>query len=188
MIEKCFIIGRGASLEGFDFSILDNEYKISVNGFHGSPNAIVFLDSIFVTKNLENLLSFKGDIYTCQESKYMEIAEELDTGQRIHEIFLRKGSRDNSSGISAIEVALDLAKKIYLLGYDFKYTNGRTHFDRKESHVCYKNDGWLNRRLKRFEELPSNRIFNCNKDSEIKCFEFISLQNVIRESLLKSFV
>ena len=46
MIEKCFIIERGASLEGFDFSILGNEYKISVNGFHGSPNAIVFLDRI----------------------------------------------------------------------------------------------------------------------------------------------
>lgn len=179
MIKRCFIIGRGASLEGFDFSVLDGEYKISINGFHGNPNAIVFLDNTFTARNLDALINFKGDIYTCKKSKYIEISEELDTGQRIHEIYLREGSRDNSSGISAIEVALDLAEKIYLLGYDFKYTNGKTYFDKKESHVCYKNDGWLSRRLRRFEELPKNRIFNCNKDSSITCFEFVSLQDVI---------
>lgn len=184
MIDRCFILGRGASLIGFDFSILDKEYKISVNGFHGNPNAIVFLDRSFVKKHEKKLSKFEGDVYAGSKSGYFDDIDSVcrNVLQVVYVIHHREGMRDNHSGASAIEVALKFSNKIYLLGFDFNETNGRVYFDQKENHPCYKKTIWKGRRLKRFNEYPKDRVFNCNPNSEIKCFSFVDINQILKEN------
>lgn len=146
MIDRCFIIGRGPSLKDFDFSLLDGEYKISVNHFRGDPDAVVFLDQSFIKR--PELRDFTGEIYYGDRSEWTGRGKIIKTSP---------GARNNLSGLEAIHIGLEMAETVYLLGFDF--TPGGAYFDTGGVHFCYENEGWRERRLKRFKELPRDRVF-----------------------------
>jgi len=169
MIEKCICIGRGGSLRDFDFDIIKNVYKISVNGFHGNPDCIVFIDNGFITSHPE-VYSFRGEIHYGEKSGF--VPHSFDH----HKINHRHGARDNNSGFEAVKIALLKARKVYLIGYDFSPTG---YLDTEKVHPCYADTAWIERRVARFRDLPRERIINCSP-GPLNFFESIDIKKVFK--------
>lgn len=82
-------------------------------------------------------------------------------------------------------------RKIYLLGCDFNMTSkNKYHFNQGRSASSRKGNNETYAKLaKRFEELKpifkqyNLEVFNCNKESNLKVFPFISFEKAFKESI-----
>ena len=197
--KRCFVIGGGPSLKGFDFSRLDGELTIAVNRAfeYLEPSVVFFMDPIFYQKVMngtfgertkERFISHKmkvtlnisgvqyGDgVYSIPISERPEMTTDLKDG-------LFEGG---NSGFAALNLAVCLgANPIYLLGFDMN-SNGTG----KQSwfHPGYENPGkdsvyggWiehLNDAAPIIKELGI-KVINLNPESGVRCFEFGEFEGI----------
>jgi len=183
--RRCFIVGGGSSLTGFDFSRLDNDLVIAVNAAYidTNPDIIFGMDRRFFqwansgtfgdealskwknTKALKvRLIMNDGDYGDMIKLKCMGtdgLSENLE-----HGLFHGK-----NSGYGALNLAYCLgANPIYLLGFDMD------NYNRKNYH-----DHYIPGNMKEFPDafennknkiLAKTKVINLNPDSNLKCFEF----------------
>lgn len=206
--QRCFIIGGGPSLEGFNFKQLKNEKIIAINkAFVDVPFAEIqfavdrqFQDWILdPEKGGEKMskahafwsnfkghkvwLKMPGNIYK-NGIEFVNLAghEGISTS-------LEEGIYDGSnSGYAAINLAIALgANPIYLLGYDMKHKGKKSHYH--EGYPKPQTDNQLKLFSKKFPKLAKLaeekgiKIINLNKDSALKCFEFESIEKALFTSV-----
>lgn len=189
--KRCFIVGRGESLRGFDFSRLKNEFVIVINEAMLScpSNAVVFCDRGMWRENKDALFEYTGYIFAAERTKYYEVDKRdnvyiyplsnFGLGEKI-EYGMYSGA---SSGMIAINIALCMkAREIYLLGYDMLEKTGHKYFDDLSPvPQHYANRKWLVDQLKCYTEHFSrlDNVYNLNPDSGIKCFQYRNVDEVI---------
>jgi hypothetical protein len=201
--HRCFIIGGGPSLRGFDFAQLKGEKIIVINrAFEVCPFAdIMFsMDNRFynwlirgqLPGSLEKFMAFKG----------LKIWLEVSNNSYHHGIYyvvglptdgfphsLKAGIyHGNHSGYGALQLALVLgADPIYLLGYDMKHQGKATHFhsgypSRQGAHTLLSFKSGLER-LAPMIRKAGRKVINLNPDSALKCFEFGNLNEVLNDTI-----
>lgn len=203
--QRCFIVGGGPSLKGFDFGRLRGERVIAINkAFKDVPFAdIMFamdrplldlitsgqlgedyraaLDSFWGVKLWLDLsgYAYPPDVYSVKSAGETGWTDSLSKG-------LYHGQ---NSGYGALNLALVLgADPIYLLGYDCQ----RGPEGEKNYHSGYptgSSPDAMNIFLKAFEAgaeklkaISHSRIVNLNPNSALKCFEFGDADKVLAAS------
>jgi len=133
--QDAFIIGGGASLRDFDFSLLENRNTIGCNdAFRLGENVCkicLFGDASWFHKNRIELGEFKNSIFHVAPSL---IRLDMPGYNGLHR--KPKGLWDGneigwnfSTGASAVNLAINLgAKRIFLLGIDLQLVNGKSHW------------------------------------------------------------
>lgn len=189
--ETVYIVGGGPSLNGFDFSTLDDKYTIAVNKSFLSlknPTAIYWSDYRVFRWYQNEILQHQNTLKVTNKPQpdHPAIINLLSTGKH----GLEKdphGVRDGgNSGYAAINLAYHLgAKKIILLGFDMKTIEGKSHYH-EGYEVGKKPDNKMYERLM----LPSFdsisialmqakvKVYNASLESEIKCFQKIHLNQI----------
>ena len=197
--KRCFLIGGGSSLKGFDFNRLDKEFTIAINHailYYPKASANIFLDGIFLDKNNKEarmvLKAYKGLIFCSFRTQYQK--ENLNAipfyvnNERVQKKFNKGLWGARLTGLAAISLALIMnADKIYLLGYDMNKHAVDLHFYDTAGKSKYNNDkGYRGERVtqnilafKKFEEYKE-RIVNLNLKSEIPYFKKMSFEDVIK--------
>jgi len=198
--ERCFIIGGGPSLEGFDFSRLDGAGRIiAINrAFEYAPFAdVVFFmdqrfykmvhDGAFGPEAKKKWDEFRGYrvFLNIMGRRYDDVYSVRSLGRVGLSNSLAKGIyHGNNSGVGAVGLAVCLgANPIYLLGFDFKFKNGKSHF-----HPGYRpsaGEGVFRSFVRDFERMARFivrtrfRVVNLNPDSALRCFPFSTIDEVL---------
>lgn len=193
--KRCFIIGGGPSLIGFNFKQLDGELTIAINRAfeYIDPSILFFMDSETFYKDV--LIGFFGDEARDKfmSSRALKIALNLYGFNYEHQTFsiphasekrfttdLKDGLyHGGNSGFAALNLAIVLkANPIYLLGFDMK---GNGDGKQANFHSGYRNKQGdrIYPAFKHAFETAAPRIkdlgikvINLNPDSDLKCFDF----------------
>ena len=208
--RRCFIIGGGESLKGFDFSQLDNELTIGINKvFQHYPKAKMTycMDSTFYREMMRGDFNpTEGQTLQSLWNAYMgvrifltpmelfEFGKEVYVVRRNMDICINREDLDkgiyggSNSGTGAIGIAVALgANPIYLLGYDMKAITS-THW-----HGGYekRNIADFNTKLGTYRDDISKlvpllktfniNIINLNRNSDLTCFPFDDFDTVIKD-------
>jgi len=180
-----YIIGGGPSLEGFDFSLLENKCTICVN--HSifdvpKPNYFVTCDgSLCLKEDFSKLKTIPAAKFYIDY--FEEIPEDpgpfdfLVQGENTCEFSLSwdRFAIGGNSGFSAIQLAIVLGySRIALLGFDLN-KKGKSHYhDTKgysKTHILKNSDEFYQCFKQGFESLdPGIRIVSCSKDSRLNDF------------------
>lgn len=193
--KPCFIIGGGPSLAKFNWDLLKGKLTIAINRAYEKfePTIIFGMDPSFVrwvlmgkygdlarTKFLQSSamkiwvnttgIDLPEDIYI------LKCWRNYLAGRRAFPLTMKEGlGHGNNSGYSALNLAACLgANPIYLLGYDMKRDNDRTHWH--DGHPKQMPDHVPDSFIKHFpavaEILKVNEItvINLNPDSALDCF------------------
>lgn len=203
--QRCFILGGGPSLAGFDFSRLKDEKVIAVNrAFEFCPSATILfaMDTRFyrwIQKNeipgiLEKFQSFRGhklwlDLLNFNYGPDIRFVKGL-SGDGVSFSFERGIYHSTNSGYGAIQVALVLrASPIYLLGFDCLATTARTHFhsgypQKSSAAAIMKFRETFLRLAKKLT--PDRRIVNLNPASGILSFPFSTIDEVLYDQHIET--
>lgn len=192
--KRCFIIGGGSSLKGFDFSRLDGEFTIAVNHsilHYPKADACIFLDAVFLDKNNNEartfLKSYKGMIFCSFRTHYHKDNPNAIpfyvNNDRVQSKFSRGLWGARLTGMAAISLAIVMGvDPIYLLGYDLNKNAADIHFYDSNSEAKYKNDkGYRGERvvtsIRMFKNFDyyKERIINLNPKT---CIPFFKIQKV----------
>lgn len=211
--RRCFIVGGGTSLRGFDFSQLKGELVITVNrAFEFAPFSVLnlcqdarvfgfyenaeFKEGQEAKKRFEDYKGFKTwlnvQAFPFPEDIYqVGIVAESDFNFKS---FANGIPPYSNSGLNALCLAACLgASEIYLLGFDCIGENGRTAnfhsgYSSSNEDGCYKDF------IKDFNVVASRikavtRVINLNPNSGIRCFEFMDIKDIkkIKRPILISF-
>ena len=197
--QRCFIVGGGESLKGFDFSKLKNELVIGINrAFEKIDCTINFaMDHMlyeWITNgklgdNARNKFDeFKGipvwmDSVGYEYPQGVYIINQIPKNNMGHS--LKDGIRSGSnSGFGALGIAICLgANPIYLLGFDMEGKEGKQvnwhngYPERQDAKVykVFRND--FNNVAQELET-KNIKVINLNPKSELKCFEFGSIKDI----------
>lgn len=175
-MNKCFCIGCGGSLAGFDFNRLKGHRTIGTNNIlldFPDVEYLVFLDRIFFNLHQQQIEEYKGIIFAPQRALPDGYSRNnitvIDTKLRVQSGSLAGGL----SGLTALNIACTMFNEIYLLGYDMYsghyYSNDPDLYTEQRA-LKY------NERFKELKDLFSNvKIYNCNPKSAIKCFEYADI-------------
>lgn len=199
--SRCFVIGGGPSITGFDFERLRGEKIIAINKAYeycDFADIMFSMDSRYYNGIVRGFLgskakrkfdAFKGykvwldtmnfrynDIYYLMKAGDFGLSLSMEDG-------LRHG---NNSGYAAVNLAFCLgANPIYLLGYDMKHkSNGQTHFH--EGYPWGQNPGQARAFAQGFDEMvpvlkdKGIRVINLNPDSALKCFPRKAINEVLQ--------
>lgn len=197
--QRCFIVGGGPSLKGFDFNRLQGEKVIAINrAFLDCPFAdIMFfmdknrfykwvMDGNLGDKTKRAFIKFKGHrVFLYQNKEIPDVKYIPRAGQRGVPVSLEDGIYHGShSGYGALQIALCLqASPIYLLGYDFKHDINEKGKEVSNYHSAYPKqppENVTHSFMKGLIELSVElsvtnhpaRIVNLNPDSGLRCFPF----------------
>lgn len=133
-MSVCYVIASGPSLAGFDFSRLPEGYRIGANksAWLADCDALVTLDGRFWRGYEREIATFKGDKY---------VTEKVVENQPTHGAHVAKRMKFNgmsesldeltgsNSGFAALNVAYLLGyTEIAMLGFDFRWDEGKSHF------------------------------------------------------------
>jgi hypothetical protein len=206
--RRCFLLGGGPSLEDFDYSILINEFTIGVNktllifnptiNYSMDPrfyeNAVrppqkrderLFHEAwvkytglkVLLCPKKDNRLVLSDDIYIV--TRITQKILSLDINQGIYP--------GTNSGFGAFMLAIAMGcKEIYLLGYDMKVVNDKTHW-----HKGYPNQNLkdckirlekFNNEMEEFSEIIKKqniKVVNLNKNSALECFPKDHIKNIM---------
>ena len=191
--RRCFVIGGGLSLKGFDFSKLKGALTIGINrAFEKFDPTILFsADPRFWKYQWENTLGTKtlfdkfrgiklaldkGLVYP-SSIKTIQPAGEFST-------CLKDGLQMGlNSGYAALNLAVCLgANPIYLLGYDMHdggAINWHDGYPDKTSNIAYA------MYRKRFEQVADRitelgfKVINLNPESALTCFEYGTWDSIV---------
>jgi hypothetical protein len=196
--KRCFILGGGPSLIGFDFERLRGEKIIAVNRAFESA---MFADIMFSLDNRFYRWIQRDEIPGIR-AKFaafpgLRVWLDLVNYRYGSDIFCVRGigreglSRShekglyhsNNSGYCALQLAITLgASPIYLLGFDCKFENGKSHYHSgypvrslSGSTIRFK-DGF--ERLSSLMKKSQIRVINLNPASALRCFEFSTIDQV----------
>jgi len=206
--KRCFLIGGGCSLRGFNPARLDGELTIGINKafeiFNSTINYgmdVSFYEYLITKpkdKNQANLqekwktypgirsflldrsgYSFGEDIYVVDRIDSFLISFNLELG-----IF-----GGTNSGFGALMLAISLAASpIYLLGYDMKILKDKneTHWHSGYPKVKV---GTMSRKLRKFQDeferfapqIASRgiQVINLNQESALECFPKMDIENIL---------
>lgn len=178
-----YLIAGGPSLDEFPWDKLRGEPCIAITrSFERAPwaDVLYFTDARFWEWYHAELSTWKGNIVTAakparihptfprMEFYKLTMARGLDLRPNC----LRHG---NSSGYAAINLAVHLgAKRIYLLGYDMKFKDGKSHHH--GGHPVRNTETVFTKMLPFFPSIvePLKKhgieVLNANPDSAIECF------------------
>lgn len=197
--RRCFVVGGGESLSGFNFSRLDKELTIGINKsfIYYDSSLLFFSDSNFYHQMiLDEAVSplwhkFPGikattsplevgrtypDVHVIRRSNKLELPHSLEDGINVW----------NNSGFGALVLAYLLgANPIYLLGFDLKCVR-TTHW-----HCGYpgQNIDGQNSRMHSFM-MPFNmtadefkargiHVVNLNPDSALTCYHKTTISKIL---------
>jgi len=185
--EDVWIIGGGPSLKDFDFSLLEEVKTIGINGaFALGPvvcDCIIFGDTKFYAKYLDDLRRFAGFVYTNAPLLFECDAKNIRLLPR-----MEKGLHSNAlgwnmnTGASAINLAIILgARRIFLLGFDMRLSPTR-ETNWHELGLDNGKDEVYDRFLRGFADVKRDwkakfsevEIANVNDDTDLKVFPIIS--------------
>lgn len=197
--RRCFIIGGGESLKGFNFSQLDDELTIGVNkSFVYYDSSILFFSdtNFYQTMSVDETLAplwhnlqakkispvsqAQGmtfhDTYVIRRTNTLDLPQSLDEGINVW----------NNSGFGALVLAYLLgANPIYLLGFDLKCTKS-THW-----HCGYPGqtlEGQRNRMhafmtpfVMTADAFKRNgtHVVNLNPDSALPCYHKTTINKIL---------
>lgn len=130
----CYVIASGPSLQGFDFDKLPDGYRIGANksAWIANCDALVTIDGRFWRGHQREIADFTGPKY---------VTELVVENQPTHGAHISKRGRFNglseslehltgtNSGFAALNIAYLLGyTEIAMLGFDFKWSDGKSHF------------------------------------------------------------
>lgn len=202
--QRCFILGGGPSLRGFDFERLRGERVIAVNrAFVDAEFADImfFMDHSFYKwiregnfgqETRKKYFSFKGykvfldimlrnfpDVFGLAKIDEVGVATSLKRG-----IF-----HGNNSGFGALNVAVCLgANPIYLLGFDMRHVkdNGKMRSHYHDGYPSRQPAGVLENFKNNFAKIASTlrskkiKVVNLCPNSAMTCFPRKSIDEVIQ--------
>ena len=201
--QRCFIIGGGPSLTGFDFERLRGRGRIiainkayldvpfadicffmdgSTTTFYGlvqsgqlAPGCLEAWRNFAGQKVFLNLLGRKfNDVYSVRTAGPTGLSNSL-----------RKGIyHGNNSGVGAVGLAVCLgANPVYLLGIDCKFQGGKSHYHGgypgKMPESVFKSYTQNFERMNRFIRKTQFRVVNLNPESALRCFSFSTIDEVL---------
>lgn len=201
--RRCFIVGGGTSLKGFDFSQLKGELVIAVNrAMEYIPNAAIMFsqdarlwgwyeDGSLGEEARSKFQSFKG-FRTWLNTPNFPFPEDIYTIPCTNKRDFGWTSLNysaglpfcSSSGLSALCLAICLgANPIYLLGFDLYGINGKTAnfhngYPEVNQDTLYKESMLPN--FDQFAEAinKATKVINLNSKSELKFFEFGKFEDI----------
>lgn len=211
--RRCFVIGGGPSLSGFDWSQLDGELTIGTNRVFEfyMPSIISTVDRRYLVWIMEGkygeeakrkILGTSTPIVltkpkNSQEPPFDDIMELDALGFDGLPGALKDGLyTGRNSGYAAINLAVALGcKEIYLLGFDMHGEDGKqAHFH--DGHPITKaDDVYADKFLPHFDKLApllkerGIRVVNCAPDSALVCFEHMDFADIkpLRRPLVVSY-
>ena len=206
--EVCFIVAGGESLNKFNFSAIEKFKVITINlGFLYCASSINYsMDSKLYDKIVTGELNkrhnkpvdamwrdYKGVKCFINPLESKQFGSDVLLVRRIRDLKISRNIEEGihagrNSALGALMLAIVLgAKEIYLLGFDMKCKN-QTHF-----HAGYDSRDLVdfNTRLSQFKLEFENtspligqkeiQIFNCNSQSELKCFPFCNMDKILEK-------
>jgi len=195
--RRCFIVGGGPSLKGFDFSKLKGELVIAVNrAFEYVPNAAIMIaqdarlwgwyENGELGEEARNKFNnFKGykSWVNCQSFPYPDdiyvINSTYERNFDWEDYNYAKGLPwCTNTGLDALCLAVCLgANPIYLLGFDCEGKDGRTA-NFHSGYPDYNDESiYVNNFIPNFNDFAPaikkiTKVINLNPKSKLKCFEF----------------
>jgi hypothetical protein len=212
--KRCFIIGGGESLKGFDFNLLENELTIGINKAfqvydkftinYAMDSTLYDLmkkgeyDKLNEPKLWDKWLAFKGVRVFLTPMEIKKFGVEVYLVRKVIVSSFNREDLDNgiwggkNSGMGAISLAIALGStEVYLLGYDCQ-AKETTHW-----HSGYEPNRDIiqfNQKLATYKEelegmvpqinILGVKIYNTNSDSALKCFSFVNINEVLKCSTL----
>jgi len=184
---RCFVIGGGNSLEGFDFSRLNNEVTIGVNYIFKffEPTYLIWSDERVYNENKEEIDRLRSIKYApshwiagnWQDVKGFQIRDRFYPKEGlIKGLFGGKPEACWITGTLAISLACALEySPIYLLGYDGGEIKGKVHFHNfsNPKEVFSERNYWYDEFKNKWE------IYNCSLESKITQFPKIDIGKVL---------
>lgn len=201
--QRCFIIGGGPSLTGFDFERLRGRGRIiAINkAYLDVPFADIcfFMDGSetrfyglvqngrLAPQCLERWNEFKGHkiFLNILGRKLDDVYSIRAAGRTGLSNSLRKGIyHGNNSGVGAIGLAVCLgANPIYLLGIDCKFSGSQSHYHGgypgRMPEGVFKSFTRDFERINRFIRKTQFRVVNLNPTSALRCFSFSTIDKVL---------
>ena len=192
--QRCFILGGGESLRGFDFSKLKNELVIGTNRAYEAMDCTInyAMDNTlykWITRGAlgqeakKKFEDFKGIPVWFDSAGYnypngIFILNKLDSPRNNYS--MKEGLRaGNNTGFGALNLAICLgANPIYLLGFDMEgkwWHDGYPEEYGNRAYVIYALD---------FKELAPRlakkgiRVINLNPESKLRCFEYGEFKDI----------
>lgn len=198
--RRCFIIGGGESLRGFDFNRLAGELTIGINKsfLYYDPTLQFFSDPNFydlVTKDesflvyWQALQGYKVCVASMEEHR---VQPDVYLIRRSFELVLPQSFNEginvwNNSGYGALVLAYLLgASPIYLLGFDMKCVHS-THWHCGYAGQTVEKQGPrmhafmmpFNYTYQQFAE-AGTEVINLNPNSALTCFKFDEVTSILR--------
>ncbi len=204
--QRCFIIGGGPSLKGFDFSKLKGELVIGINrAYEKADCTIIFsLDSRYYMWIVRGKLGaeakkkfedFKGYKVWLNSASFIPCPEDIHLfncigGGRAFSWSLKNGLAGGcNSGYGAVNLAVCLgANPIYLLGFDMK-GDGKKQAWWHDGYPAKQPDSVYKKFIERFNNIAPElktkglQIINLNPDSALRCFEFGKFEDIRRKTI-----
>lgn len=188
--QRCFILGGGDTLRHFNYDLLKNELTIGVNRIFEvfNPTINYAMDAKFINfingdeKRRKRWNEFKGNkvFLGANSTTYPDdVIVVRRLAERVVSMNLSKGIYGGTnSGFGAVMLAIALGcKEIYLLGYDMKIRENRTHWHSGyPDHLIGRVEKSLGIFIKNFEEFASSiaklgiSVYNLSPDSNLNCF------------------
>jgi len=208
--QRCFIIGGGESLKGFDFSKLRNELVIGTNRAYEVMDCTINYamdNNIYrwITKGelgqeaKKRLEDFKGIPVWLDSAGYdypRGIFILNKSGNHKNTYAMKEGiSSGTNAGFGALNLAVCLgANPIYLLGFDMESKEGKQvwwHDGYPENQVDRVYESFILDFKRLAPELKEKgiRVINLNPKSKLKCFEFGKFEDIkpIKRPIVVSF-
>ena len=198
---RCFIVGGGASLEGFDFDLLKGEAVITVNRafeFFSQSAINIFQDARVFGYYENNQFAEGGDaklkferykgFKTWLNVQAFPFPEDIYCIRPCHITDFNWQNYSNgippygNSGLNALTLAVCLgANPIYLLGFDCKKSGNKPNFH--SGYPSGTSDEAYKRFISDFKESShfikqKTKVINLNRQSALQCFEFGDIEGV----------
>jgi len=198
--QRAFIIGGGPSLIGFDFDRLKNQGKVVAinrayldlpfadlmvamdpNIYHWIHDGTLGKEALKIFKEFPGLKVWVGGessnmpgVYFVYRLRYAELSRNLAHG--VHS--------GNNSGVGALMLTATLGcSPIYLLGFDAKHAGKKSHYHSGYPGIQHKTTAETFARYfvptAKILKKHGIKVFNCNRKSNIRCFSFCDIEDVL---------
>lgn len=198
--KDVFLVAGGPSVNQIDLSYLTNKKIIAVNNSYklfSDVTMLFWFDSTWADKHNNELDRYPCELrFTCRRNHTVNnlkgaynvtpLAHTGDFGYDINP----DNVRGNNGGTACLNLIINMRpKRIFLLGYDMKKTNGQTHWHNGHTgnpvtsgiydNLFIPSINSLAEELKRYPNIPE--IINFSMNSALSCFKKDDFKNYINE-------